>query len=248
MKTAADAFTRNDLSRSRTAWSIGDVERILGRVRRPVETLLDIGCGFGGLTVFVGKYLGASRLFGIDIDDSALDEARAKGVDTFNVRIGTEAIPLEDESVDLITCFGMLDYLETFDAAIEDMRRVLRPQGQIVVSLPNLAAWHNRWMLLRGYQLRDVEVSNQVVLGAHPHYRDCGLLSVSGHLHTVTTRGFDELMRWHGFTSVAVIGSAPGWYGRGRYSRIVNGVDRMMCRWPNLARRFIYAGEKAAGA
>ena len=235
-------ITRNDLDRSRTAWSIGDVERALELVRHPVDVLLDIGCGFGGLTALVGAFVGASKLVGIDIDERALLEARDKGVETLCMPVGEEPISLEPHTVDLITCFGMLDYLTFFDPAIEDMKRVLRPGGQILVSLPNLAGWHNRWALMRGYQLRDVEVSNHVVVGAHPHYRKRGLLELSGHIHTVTANGFDELMRSHGFETRGMIGSSPGLYGSGRYRSIVSVIDRAMCRRPNLARRFIYVG------
>ena len=45
---------------------------------QPLSRLLDIGCGFGGLTRFVAEHLGIGEAHGIDYDSAALQEALAE--------------------------------------------------------------------------------------------------------------------------------------------------------------------------
>jgi hypothetical protein len=111
-----------------------------------------------------------------------------------------------------------------------------------MVSLPNLASWHNRFALLLGYQPRDVEVSQKFVVGVHPHY--CARKSSPvGHIHTATTAAFRELMERHGFETLRVAGAQPVPQGCGW---LVARLDRILSHQAGLARRFFYLGRKRA--
>ena len=133
----------------------------------------------------------------------------------------------------------MLVYLPDFDPLLREVRRVLRTGGYALISLPNLAGWQNRLSLLLGYQIRDVEVSQEKAAGLHPWYASDG--NPVGHIHTLTVGAFRELMTHHGFETVRVTRGIPG--GRQK-SSLVRWVDRMLSRRVTLARRFFYLGQR----
>jgi ubiquinone/menaquinone biosynthesis C-methylase UbiE len=205
--------------------------------------MLDIGCGFGGLAAFVGQALHIAEIHGIDKDEQALEEARQKKVRTHHVDVSQFALPFPDSYFDLIISFGMLDYLPTYDEALREIGRVTRVGGYALISLPNLASWHNRIGMLLGYQPRDVEVSQEILPGVHPWYKKRQETPV-GHIHTVTTSAFRELMTHHGFETTRVTGAVP--QGRISSYRFSELMDKVFAWRPTLARRFFYLGRKSS--
>lgn len=243
------AFTRilrefadeHDQKRSLTVHIASDLMNVLDAVRGDFvgNTMLDIGCGFGGLAAAIAMYLGLEVVHGVDIDSQVTLSAAAKGVRVKLWDIAHVPLPYDTSSFDLITSFGVLDYLNCFDEILQDIYRLLRPGGHAIISLPNLAAWHNRVLLLLGYQVRDVEVSRLALVGCHPYYKAQD--KPVGHAHTVTTGGFRELMERVGFVTKLVRGGRP----RNREQNpVISALDSLLCRWPSLARRFLYVGRK----
>jgi SAM-dependent methyltransferase len=240
----ASYITPNDIERSRTLNALPELTKILGLLKGKVgrERMLDVGCGFGGLSLFIGQKLGIGRIYGVDIDRRALREARSKGVLTSVCDVSDHALPFVASQFDLVSSFGMLDYLPFYDNALAAMIYTLKPGGYILISLPNLASWHNRLALLLGYQPRDVEVSQRLVVGVHRHYRD---QAPTGHIHTVTTRGFEQLAENLALRTVHVSGVSPAQL-RGR--PLLGALDRLIARRPTLANRFVYVGQKPGAA
>lgn len=231
-------ITSNDLGRSATTLHLNDLERsvqlLVGRVTGP---LVDIGCGFGGLSVHVAQLLGVDDVWGLDIDPAVLEEASAKGVKTSCLDVSESPLPYSDDSTDFVMSLGMMDYLTSYDGLIKEIHRVLRPGGYALIALPNLASWHNRLLLLAGYQPRDVEISSEVTTGIAPIYKD---RDVTGHIHIPTVGAFVELMDFHGFRKVAVTSGTPR---RRQMGKVIDTVDRLLSRRPTLARRFFYLGQ-----
>lgn len=52
-------------------------------------------------------------------------------------------LPFESESFDVVLCLSVLEHLETPQKAIEEMKRVLKPGGRIIVSVPFLFPIHD---------------------------------------------------------------------------------------------------------
>ena len=235
-------ISTRDYDRSQTTHMLPYLYEALRPLRvEPLRQLLDIGCGFGGLTRLVAEHLGIHEAHGLDIDPVALEEASEKHVVAHRVDIGEGRLPFADGSFDLVTSFGVLDYLPSFDSTLREIRRVLRPGGYALISLPNLASWHNRLFLVLGYQLRDVEISREQVVGVHPWYASDN--HPVGHIHTVTVPAFRELMEYHRFRTVRVTPGVPG--GRAK-SRLVGLLDGLLSRRVTLARRFFYLGQRNA--
>lgn len=122
----------------------------LNYVRRWLSALpsgtrvLDAGCGEGVLVDEFGTRL---RMEGIDPNYSS-DRVRSGSL---------TALPCEDESFDRALCLDVLEHLSFEDQprALAELRRVLRPGGALLVSVPNLAHLQSRvHFLLRGQLIR----------------------------------------------------------------------------------------------
>jgi SAM-dependent methyltransferase len=235
-------ITDTDRDRSRTALDLPGLRaaaECLGG-GRTVDTFLDIGCGFGGLARLVGENIGAREIHGVDIDPRVIQEAKRKGVLAVQQDVNDGPLPYPAGYFDAVMTLGMMDYLDYFDPMIREMNRILAPGGRVLVSLPNLASWHNRLMLLAGYQPRDVEISSEVLAGVPQRpYRRNGE-QPAGHIHIPTVRAFRELMTHHGFETQAILAGRPT--ARSSKNPALLMFDGLSSRIPSLARRFYYVG------
>ena len=125
-------ITERDYDRSQTTHMLPYLYDALRPLRgKPIDRLLDIGCGFGGLTQLVGDHLGIREAHGVDIDEIALNEATEKGVKTRRLDIGDGDLPFGEGFFDLVISFGVLDYLPEFDPMLREIFRVLKPGGRL---------------------------------------------------------------------------------------------------------------------
>ncbi|WP_157903246.1 methyltransferase domain-containing protein [Cupriavidus malaysiensis] len=102
------------------------------------KDVLDIACGEG-----YGSALMATRaksVVGVDISDEAVAHARERYQQHQNLRFvagSATAIPLPDASVDVVVSFETIEHLLGHEEMIKEVRRVLRPDGVLVMSSPN---------------------------------------------------------------------------------------------------------------
>lgn len=111
------------------------------------ETILDIGSGFGSLTIELAKNNLESKVYGIDLHDSLTDQSQMNadilGVPNVKFRTGSAySLPFEAGSVDVATCFLMLHHLEDIKFALFEIKRVLKNGGTLVAVEP-LADHHH---------------------------------------------------------------------------------------------------------
>jgi SAM-dependent methyltransferase len=93
--------------------------------------LLDVGCGWGGIAAELSPW---GRVLGVDASEAARAEASHRGVDV--IAGSAESIPVEDGSADIVLCADVLEHLDDDAAAAREMRRVLKPDGIALVTVP----------------------------------------------------------------------------------------------------------------
>jgi len=113
---------------------------MLRRYNIKAHTLLDLGCGDGSLTIEVAKAVKAKKIYCVDIDARALSVAEARGAKTFLLDLSKDKIPLQDNSVDLVTSFEVIEHLINPDNMLKEVYRVLKFNGYLLISTPNLAS------------------------------------------------------------------------------------------------------------
>ena len=103
--------------------------------------ILDVGCGFGRLTLDVAKHSPDSKVFGIDLLDSLMEQARmnATVLGIPNVEFKTAsayALPFEDEAFETVFSFFMLHHLDDIPRGLAEIRRVLQNGGRFSAAEP----------------------------------------------------------------------------------------------------------------
>ncbi len=103
----------------------------------PGRRVLDAGCGSGyGADVLART---ARVVLGIDISDDAIDYAQTH-YHAAHVRFERAScleIPAPDGSFDLVVAFEIIEHLSDWRGFLREVRRVLAPEGQFLVSTPN---------------------------------------------------------------------------------------------------------------
>lgn len=106
------------------------VEQMLSRVQTDGR-ILDNGCGIGLLY----EKIPAKRLVGIDLSREML---RRAGKFSDQLVLGnSQQLPFKADSFDLVFCRSLLHHLPAPELAVQEMHRVLRPGGQIVLAETN---------------------------------------------------------------------------------------------------------------
>ncbi len=159
------------------------VRKYLNRLP-PGTSVLDAGCGEG---VLVAEY--ATRLAIEGVDENFVSDRVRHGSVT--------ALPYPDAAFARVLCLDVLEHLG-FDAqgvALAELNRVLSPDGEALVSVPNLAHLQSRvHFLLTGRLIRTASVLK------HPGDRP-----IAEYLGLIARAGFDVVERRGVFPTLPVL-------------------------------------------
>jgi len=149
-KTKQATFPEDRMARIRAQVLPAMLPDIIG------ETILDIGSGFGSLTLELAKNNPDSKVYGIDIHDSLTGQSQMNadilGMTNVEFRTGSAyALPFESEFAEVATCFFMLHHLEDIKFALFEIKRVLK-NGGLLIAVEPLAHQHHH-----GPQFSEVE-------------------------------------------------------------------------------------------
>jgi SAM-dependent methyltransferase len=114
---------------------------------------LDVGCGTGRFTDPLAERFQAS-VIGIDPSKKMLEAARSKpSSDRVEIRrASAEELPMQDGSVDLVFMSMTLHHLADPPRAARECRRVLRPQGRLIVRNATRDCLYPQAGFFRGFQ------------------------------------------------------------------------------------------------
>jgi len=102
---------------------------------QPGEKLLDSGCGSGWLAA-LARAAGA-RVWAMDIAPAGVVAARARFPEAGFFQVGDGYhLPFAAASFDTLVLSEVVEHLEDIEAAFAEVRRVLRPGGRVLVSVP----------------------------------------------------------------------------------------------------------------
>lgn len=128
-----------------TASSIDDFaikkrrKQILEHISLERKIMLDVGCGNGlYILTFANS---AKETIGIDISREGLAEAiknKAElGGDTEFIRASAEGLPLCDSTFDVVLLVEMLEHVRSQQKTLEEVNRVLKDGGYLLIYVPN---------------------------------------------------------------------------------------------------------------
>ncbi|MEZ5181337.1 MAG: glycosyltransferase [Acidimicrobiales bacterium] len=136
---AADALVGGDLDpayRRRARWLLDRLPET-GRA-------LDAGTGLGSLLHAAQQLRPDLSIVGVDRSLARLGDARRAGVASPLAGADVVVLPFPDASFDAVVCSEVLEHVDDPVAALRELRRVLRPGGDLLVTVPHAdfpAAW-----------------------------------------------------------------------------------------------------------
>jgi methionine biosynthesis protein MetW len=132
------------------------------------DTLLDIGCGSGSFGEAASDHF--REVHGVDIAAEAVRMAGQRGVKARVVDAGSEQLPYPDNTFDAVTALSVLQYVVDVPHVLDECRRVLRPNGQFIVCVPNVRAAWRLWTLAINGRFPRTSRDNVGVDGGTLHY------------------------------------------------------------------------------
>lgn len=130
------------------------------RQRRGSESLkvVDVGCGDGRslFSLFENGFLEiGDQVVGLDLSPARIDNLKRLSRPIEGVVGSITELPFENDSFDFIICSQVIEHIPDQQQAINELRRILRPQGFLFLStvLKKPYAWYfyrnseNRWVL-----------------------------------------------------------------------------------------------------
>jgi SAM-dependent methyltransferase len=151
-------------------------------------------------------------------------------------------LPFENEFFDAVFAGEVIEHLFDPDHFLDEVYRVLKHKGILVLTTPNLASLHNRIALLLGYQPFPMGVSLRFNIGRliEPAEEPQSL----DHIRLFTLRALKKLIELHGFRIVEVKGSSALLPRKNYYFKVIAFIDNLLTIIPSLAYRIIIVAEK----
>ena len=197
-----------------------------------VSDALDIGCGGGQFLQFMKDHMKVRNPIGVDISRAAVRETRSRGLDAHLVDVSTSNLPFENDCLDLVFCSEVIEHVFDPDFLLGEIWRVLKNEGRVLVTTPNLACWHNRLVLLVGYQPHYTSASaiydGVGKLLQKPVLHKTGQDETS-HIRLFTLRSLEDMLRLHRFRIEITRGFT------GTLPRAIRPIDSLFSKLPELA-------------
>ena len=114
-------------SRRRVIWALVDRAELPESPR-----VLDAGCGTGRNLMELAR-LGPAE--GIDNSPQAVEFCQRRGLEGIHLS-GIEQMPFDDGRFDLLVATDVIEHLPDDGAALDELRRVAAPGGQLVITVP----------------------------------------------------------------------------------------------------------------
>ena len=134
--------------------------------------ILDVASGEGYGSAMLAE--SAAGVVGVDVSPDAVQHARNRYGHLPNLEFVTascDSLPLADASFDLAVSFETIEHIETQQAFIAELARVLRPDGVLILSSPNKRIYSDAHDYHNEFHVRELyrdELEN-LLRGTFPH-------------------------------------------------------------------------------
>lgn len=144
--------------------------------------VLDLACGEGYGSALMSRR--AKSVIGVDIAADAITHARQNytAPNLSFLEGSATTVPLSDASVDLVVSFETIEHLTDHEAMLADIRRVLRPEGILLLSSPNKKIYSDESGYQNPFHQKELYTSELIALVARyfPNLRHYGQKIVAG--------------------------------------------------------------------
>ena len=148
------------------------------------KNILDIGCYDGTLLSLIKNR--DNNFYGLEASDYGVEKCLKRGINTRQFFFdGSEKLPYGDNFFDAIIVGEIIEHIFDTDFFLEEIKRILKPGGKMLLSTPNVASLGRRILLFFG---------RNPIIEISPNEEDS-----SGHIRYFTFKSLEKLLRKHGF-------------------------------------------------
>lgn len=181
---------------------------------------LDLGCDDGVVTLEMAQRIGTQNISGVEIVDSRILLAEAKGVMVKKFDLNKK-FDFKNDSIDVIHSNQVIEHLFDSDMYVAELYRILKMGGYAVISTENASSWCNIFASIMGWQIfsltnfssRKQGIGNPLAL----HREDEMNLASWNHVRIYNIRGLKEYFEAYGFVVEKIKGAGyfpfPAFFG-----------------------------------
>ncbi len=179
------------------------------------QKILDLGCGSGDFIKILKKQ--NINVEGLEISKKVAKIGQKKGL-TIKIADLNKVFPYKDNSFDTVTAGELIEHIYDTDFFLEEIRRILKNNGNLIISTPNLATLGRRLMLLFGI--------NPLI--------ETSLTNSAGHIRYFTKKSLVELLNRHKFKIIFFCSDTVNFDNQGKIQ------SKMLAKiFPTLGARII---------
>jgi len=138
MRTGSQALERTDIFSSDDLFQnklhLQRYEFTLDRTDKSAS-VLEVGTGLGIFSKMLNAH--AACYAGVEVDKQACAQARLRvGDESLIKHADAHQLPFPADSFDVVVCLEVLEHLHHYRQALAEIRRVLKPSGKLIASIP----------------------------------------------------------------------------------------------------------------
>lgn len=121
------------------------------------KRVLDVACGEGYGTALLAQ--GAAHVTGVDVAPAAIEHARRAYADAANVEFACASctrLPLADASIEVAVSFETLEHIAEQEQFVDELARVLAPDGVLVLSCPNKLEYSDKRHFANEFHVKEL--------------------------------------------------------------------------------------------
>lgn len=157
-KYETEAYALSELSKK----ECNVVTKIVSNYMNYDCNILDVGCGNGNLLHELKK-CGYYNISGIEPSKKNVDFIKRKYyINAYVGAVGSDEIPIDDNSVDLIIMTGVLEHIMNIDEFLNECLRYLSSDGYLCISVPDVMQFCNDIDLYQQFSVEHINFFNKI--------------------------------------------------------------------------------------
>ncbi len=167
---------------------IQNMLKIVNQLNPENKNILDVGCYDGTFLSLVKNK--NNNFFGIEASEWGIEEARGKGIEINQYFFDDKTkLPYEDNFFNIVVAGEIIEHIYDTDFFLDEISRILKLGGKLLISTPNLASLGRRFFLIFGIN---------PIIELSPNEPDS-----SGHIRYFTFKTLKNLLEKHKFEMIA---------------------------------------------
>ena len=132
------------------------------------ENLLDVGCGNGVIHYFIKEKV--KNIYGIDNKKTDLIKAERRGMIVQPTDLDEGKFPFKGGFFGVVTCLDVIEHVRDPRVLIKEIYRVLRKDGILILSTPNVRFSDHLFKLIFGGIFPKTSEDDNLYNGGHIHF------------------------------------------------------------------------------